>query len=184
MSDDTDVMPNGYRPPQSPAEDNAVALGLKISLAMLIADLVARRLFGFEAPTWSVVTAAYLATNPPIGSAGSALRKVAAMVVGLGLGAAGAYLGQAMSGLPSVHFFFVGLVGGWLATRSADYVFAAVVGAIVTFIGLNGNDPIHETLASTALMIVIGCTVGPATVYAIERARAWLHGRRHAERTA
>ena len=57
-----------HRSPESPEEDHWLSLGLKVSGAMLLGDLVAR-LCGFEDPTWSVITAALLATSPPFASA-------------------------------------------------------------------------------------------------------------------
>ena len=161
-----------YRPPQSPDRDAAWSLGLKMALAMLAADAVARGL-GFESPTWSVLTAAFLATSPPIASARAALNKLVAMVVGIGLGVAGAWAAMALEGIPSLHFAIVGLVAGFLGSRSPDYLFAAVVGTVITFVGSGGGDPLAEVVTQTACMIVIGCLIGPAAALAVERFRRW-----------
>ena len=171
--------PNAYRSPRSPADDHPLALALKIGLAMLLADAIARGL-GFESPTWSVLTAAFLATSPPIESARAAVKKVIAMAVGLTLGVLGAFAAKAMSGVPSIHFALVGAVTGLLGSRSPDYLFAAVVGTVVTFVGSGGSDPTIEVVTKTTCMILIGCLVGPAIVFAVERARRWWHARRPA----
>ena len=141
-----------------------------MGLAMLIADAVARA-SGFEQPTWSVLTAAFLATSPPIGSIKAALRKLVALAVGIALGAAGAYAATLMSGVPSLHFALVGLVAGFLGSRSPDYLFAAVVGTVITFVGSGGGDPLPEVVTTTACMVLIGCVVGPAVVWFVERVR-------------
>lgn len=167
----------GYTSPQSPDEDHPLALGLKIGLAMWVADLVARTL-GFDAPTWSVLTAAFLATSPPIASAKAALRKLVALAAGLALGVAGAFAAKAMSGVPSIHFAIIGLATGWLGSRSPDYLFAAVVATVVTFVGSGGGDPTVEVATRTVCMVLIGCVIGPAVVFAVERARRkWHDGR-------
>ena len=159
-----------YQAPQSPDQDTWLALGLKVGIAMILADMIARGV-GFASPTWSVLTAAFLATSPPIASAKAALKKMIAMAVGIGLGVAGAYAAQAMSGVPSLHFLLVGAVAGILGSRSPDYLFAAVVGTVVTFVGSGGGDPTAEVATRTVCMILIGCAVGPAVVFAVERLR-------------
>ena len=131
---------NGYTPPQSPEQDHPLALGIKVALAMWLADAIARTL-GFEQPTWSVLTAAFLATSPPLASLSAAKEKVIAMLVGIALGAIGAYAASLMSSVPSIHFALVGLVAGFMGTRSPEYLFAAVVGTVVTFVGTGGGDP-------------------------------------------
>ena len=161
-----------YQPPESPDQDSALSLGLKMALAMLVADAVARGL-GFDSPTWSVLTAAFLATSPPIASIHAAIKKLVAMAVGIALGAAGAWAAMAMSGIPSFHFAIVGLVGGFLGSRSPDYLFAAVVGTVITFVGSGGGDPLPEVVTQTACMIVIGCVIGPAAAWAVERVKRW-----------
>ena len=170
-------MANGYRPPASPDQDHPVALGLKVGIAMLIADSLAR-LLGFDSPTWSVLTAAFLATAPPFASAKAALRKVVALLVGIVLGVGGAFAAGALSGVPTLHFLLVGFVAGWLGSRSSDYLFAAVVGTVVTFVGSSGSDPTIEVAVRTICMVLIGCVVGPAVVAVVESVRAHLHGAR------
>ena len=160
----------GYTPPQKPEDDHFLSLGLKVAIAMLIADFVARRA-GFDAPTWSVLTAAFLATSPPIASAKAAGKKLVALAVGIALGAAGAYAAQLLESVPSVHFAIIGLVAGFLGSRSADYLFAAVVGTVITFIGSGGGDPLIEVVTQTTAMVLIGCAVGPAVVWVIERVK-------------
>ena len=168
----------GYQPPQSPEDDHWLSLGIKVAAAMLIANIVATR-SGFEDPTWTVLTAAFLATSPPIASAKAAGKKIVALFIGVALGAAGAYVAQSMSGVPSLHFALVGLVAGALGSRSADYLFAAVVGTVITFIGSGGGDPLPEVIATTTVMVLIGCAIGPVVVWVVERVkRAW-YERRH-----
>ena len=169
----------GYEPPSSPDEDSAFWLGLKVALAASIANFIAIR-SGFDAPTWSVLTASFLATNPPIASGRAALRKMVALAVGIALGLAGAFMASAMSGLPMLHIALVGLVAGALGSRSPDYLFAAVVGTVVTFVGSGGGNPPVEVAARTVVMVLIGCAVGPAVVWTVEKLRARLHERRHA----
>ena len=165
---------NGYEPPKSPDEDHWLWLGLKVAFAMLIANFIAIRL-GFEAPTWSVLTAAFLATSPPIASGKAALKKLVALAVGIVLGVAGALAADSLSGAPMLHIGLVGLVAGVLGSRSPDYLFAAVVGTVVTFVGSGGDDPTMEVAVRTVCMVLIGCAVGPAVVWVIERVREKMH---------
>ena len=167
----------GYEPPQSPDEDHWAWLGLKVALAMLVANFAASKA-GFDAPTWSVLTAAFLATNPPIASGHAALKKVVALAVGIALGVGGAFLASTMPGPPLLHIGVVGLVAGALGSRSPDYLFAAVVGTVVTFVGAGGGDPLAEVATKTVCMVLIGCAVGPAVAWAVEKVRAWHHERR------
>ena len=175
---DADAGSDGYQPPQSPEDDHPLVLGLKVAFAMLIADFVARSL-GFSQPTWTVLTAAFLATSPPVASAKAAGRKLVALGVGIVLGLVGAYAAGWLSAVPSLHFALVGFVAGWLGTRSADYLFAAVVGTVVTFVGSGGGDPTIEVATQTVCMVLIGCAIGPAVVWAIERVRRWHWRRTH-----
>ena len=165
-----------YEPPQSPDEDMWYWLGLKVACAMMLANFVALRL-GFEAPTWSVLTAAFLATSPPIASGKAAVKKLVALAVGIVLGVAGALMADAMSGVATLHIGLVGLVAGVLGSRSPDYLFAAVVGTVVTFVGSGGDDPTLEVAVRTVCMVLIGCAIGPAVVWVIERVREGMHKR-------
>ena len=169
-SSDTSAEDEGYHPPESPEQDHFLSLGLKVALAMLVADFVARRL-GFEAPTWSVLTAAFLATAPPVASAKAAGLKLVALAVGVALGTAGAFAASWLESVPSIHFAIVGFVAGALGSRSADYLFAAVVGTVITFIGSGGEDPLGEVVVRTTAMILIGCAVGPVVVWVVERVK-------------
>lgn len=175
--DNGETYEGGYTPPQSPEQDHPLALGIKVALAMWIADAVARSC-GFDQPTWTVLTAAFLATSPPLASASAAQQKVVAMFVGIVLGAIGAYSASLMSGVPSIHFALVGLVAGFMGSRSPEYLFAAVVGTVVTFVGTGGGDPLHEVVTTTICMILIGCVVGPLVVLGVEKVRAVMHERR------
>ena len=166
----------GYEPPASPDEDGALPLGIKMALGMTVAYVIALRI-GFEDPTWSVLTAAFLATNPPIDSARAAGRKVLAMVVGIAIGVAGAYAAKMMSSVPVLHIAAVGMVAGALGSRSPDYLFAAVVGTVVAFVGSGGGDPTYEVATRTICMILIGCVTGPLAVFAVEKLRAMRHER-------
>lgn len=175
-SDASDDEPR-YRPPASPDEDRPVWLAVKVATAMVLAQWLATSA-GFEQPTWSVLTAALLATSPPLSSAGAAGRKVLATFVGIALGAAGAYASQALASYIYVHVVIIGLVAGSLGTRSPDYLHAAVVGTVVTFLGASGSDPVAEVVFRTACMILIGCAVGPVAVHVVERIRRalWRRG--------
>ena len=180
-SDDADESDDdeGYRPPEKPEDESWYWLGAKVALSMLVADSVARSA-GFDSPTWSVLTAAFLATSPPIASAKAAGRKLVALAVGIALGAAGAWSADLLSGVPSLHFAIVGLVAGVLGSRSSDFLFAAVVGTVVTFVGSGGGDPLPEVVTTTACMVMIGCTIGPAVVWLVERVKRFLWRRKHA----
>lgn len=169
----------GYEPPETPQEDHPLSLAAKVGIAMVVADMIARGL-GFASPTWSVLTAAFLATSPPIASAKAAGRKIVAMLVGIALGLVGAYAASMMSSVPTIHFLLVGLVAGYLGTRSPDYLFAAVVGTVVTFVGSGGGDPTIEVAVHTVCMILIGCAVGPVVVWTIERIKRFWYERRTA----
>lgn len=170
-----------YQPPESPDQDTALWLGLKMACAMLLANFIALRL-GFESPTWSVLTAAFLATSPPIASGKAALKKLVALAVGIVLGVAGALAADTLSSVALLHLGVVGLVAGALGSRSPDYLFAAVVGTVVTFVGSAGGDPTMEVATRTVCMVLIGCAVGPAVVWVIERVRerlfkaGWIDG--------
>ena len=168
---------DAYHPPESAEDDHWLSLGAKVAIAMFLGDLVARA-SGFDDPTWSVISAAYLATSPPFASIGAVLRKLLALTVGIALGCGGAFLAEPLAGVPSLHFAVVGLIVGALATRSADYLFAAVVATIVTFVGARGGDPLPEVLTTTACMVIIGCAVGPGVVWSVERGRRLLAERR------
>ena len=169
----------GYRPPEKPEDETWYWLGAKVALSMVTADFVARSA-GFDSPTWSVLTAAFLATSPPIASAKAAARKLVALAVGIALGAGGAYLAELLSGVPSLHFALVGLVAGILGSRSSDFLFAAVVGTVVTFVGSGGGDPLPEVVTTTSCMVIIGCLIGPAVVWCVERVKRLLWRRKHA----
>ena len=110
----------------------------------------------------------------------AAARKVVALAVGIALGAAGAWAGDLLSGVPSLHFALVGLVAGALGSRSSDFLFAVVVGTVVTFVGSSGQDPLAEVVATTACLVLIGCLIGPAVVWCVERVKRALWKRRHA----
>ena len=170
---------HGYEPPQKPEQESWYWLGAKVGLSMVLADLVARNA-GFDSPTWSVLTAAFLATSPPIASAKAAGRKLVALAVGIALGAGGAYLAELLSGVPAIHFALVGIVAGILGSRSSDFLFAAVVGTVVTFVGAGGGDPLPEVVTTTACMVMIGCAIGPAVVWAVERVKRALWKRHRA----
>lgn len=161
-----------YHPPQSPDEDGALWLGLKVALAMLVADAVARSL-GFEERTWSVLTAAFLATSPPVAGVNAAFKKLVALAIGITLGALGAWSAIQMSGVTPLHFGAVGLVAGVLGSRSPDYLFAAVVGTVVTFVGSGGGGPLPEIVTATACTVIIGCLIGPMAAWAVERVKRW-----------
>ena len=174
-----------YEPPTSPDEDHPLSLVIKVAVAMVLAQWLATRA-GFESPTWSVLSAAFLATSPPVASAAAAGRKVLATLVGVALGAAGAYAAQAMEGAVLVHVGLVGVVVGLLGNRSPDYLFAAIVAMVVTFTGVGGDDPLAEVVVGTTCMILIGCAVGPPVVFVVERVKRALwrrrrrgHGARH-----
>ena len=170
---------DGYSPPQAPEDDTWYWLGAKVAVSMLLADLVARS-GGFDSPTWSVLTAAFLATSPPVASAKAAGKKLVALAVGVALGAAGAWSAELLSGVPALHFALIGMIAGILGSRSADYLFAAVVGTVVTFVGSGGGDPLPEVVTTTTCMVLIGCIVGPAVVWCMERIRRALHAGRRA----
>ena len=169
----------GYRPPATPGEDHPVPLALKVGLSMSLAHWLALAL-GFHTTTWSVLAAAYLATSPPFATPVAAAKKLVAAAIGIALGVAGAFAAEALRDLVVLHMGLVGAVAGVLATRSPDYLFAAVVGTIVTFAGSAGGDPLAEVAVRTASLILIGCAVGPAVVFAVERVRRALWHRRRA----
>ena len=161
---------DGDGTPDGPEQHHWLWLGVKMALAMYLADLAARAA-GFADPTLSVISAAFLATDGPLGSFRTAGRRVLALGVGLAVGTAGALAGDLLSGVPSLHFALLGLVVGALGSRSSDYLFAAVVGTVVTFVGAGGSDPLVEVVVATGCMVAIGCVVGPAVVWATERLR-------------
>ena len=167
----------GYVPPETPEQDSPLWLGLKIAAAMFLADLIASTI-GFEAPTWSIIVAAYLSTQPPLSSVGGAKEKLMAMVVGLALGTLFAWLHQFVPAQGvALTFGVIGFVAGALAVRSSNYVFAGVVATIVTFTAQTGEEPVLTEAVRAGCMIAIGCAVGPAVVWAVERLRAWRHAR-------
>ena len=174
---DADAAGDEYRPPGSPGEDHPVPLAIKVGLSMALAHWLAVAA-GFDTPTWSVLSAAYLATSPPFATPVAAAKKLLAAGIGIALGVAGAFAAQALEGSTLAHMALVGAVAGALATRSPDYLFAAVVGTIVTFVGASGGDPLAEVAVRTACMILIGCAAGPVVVFAVERVRRALWRRR------
>lgn len=169
---------DAYEPPPSPDEDHPLWLGAKVAVAMFLTDFLLSTLIGFDAPTFGIIVAAFLATQPPQSSIGSALRKFAGALVGAGLGIAGAYANQFVpTNGAAVTFAVIGLVAGILATRSADLVFAVVLATVITFGGQTGNETVLVEGVQAALMILAGCVIGPAVVWAVEKLRAWLHHR-------
>jgi len=169
--------PERYHPPESAEDDHWLSLGVKVATAMFLADLVSRA-SGFDEPTWAVISAAYIATSPPFASLQAVIKKIVALAVGIALGFAGAYLATLLTGIPSLHFLLVGLITGALATRSADYLFAAVVATIVTFAGAGGGDPLPEVLVTTSCQVLIGCAVAPVVVWCVERVKRLASERR------
>lgn len=166
-----------YVPPRSPEDDHPLWLALKVGLSMFLADLIASTI-GFQAPTWSIILAAYLSTQPPQSSAGAAGRKLLAMVGGVALGVGSGYVHQFVPNQGvALTFAGLGLIAGVLATRSADYVFAAVVATVITFVAQTGEETVLVEGLRAAAMIVIGCLVAPAVVWSVERVRAWRHER-------
>lgn len=124
---------------------------------MFLADLIARRLFGFGSPTWSVLVAAFLSTSPPMGSLSAAGKTVIATLIGIAMGVACAYLSVVTPGVPTLQFAVVGAIGGLLATRSPDHPFAAVVATVVAFVASGGGGPTIEVATEMVCMILIGC---------------------------
>ena len=168
----------GYEPPQNPTDDHPGWLATKIAVAAFLADFIASTLIGFPSPTWSIILATYLACQPPESGAASAGRKLLAMMVGVVLGVAGAWANQFVpNGASAATFLVIGIVGGTLAARSADYVFAAVVATVITFSAQSGEELVIVEALQAAIMIVVGCIVGPTVVFLVERFRAWRHGR-------
>ncbi|WP_308915673.1 hypothetical protein [Jannaschia sp. LMIT008] len=167
-----------YAPPQSPEEDHPLWLAIKIGTAMFLADLVCSNLIGFSSPTWSIILAAYLSVQPPIAGRASAGRRLLAMLLGLSLGVAGAYANQFVpNGASAATFAVIGLVGGYMASKGADYLFAAVVATVITFVGQSGEETVFVEAMQAGIMILVGCIVGPGTAWTVERLRGWLHDR-------
>ena len=73
----------------------------------------------------------------------------------------------------------MGVAVGLLGNRSPDYLFGAVVAMVITFTGAGGDDPLAEVVVSTTCMVLIGCAVGPAVVFVVERVKRSLWRRRH-----
>lgn len=166
-----------YHPPAQPEEDHPLWLALKIGLSMFLADLICS-LIGFAAPTFAIITAAFLSVQPPQQSVGSAARKLVAVLVGASLGVAAAY---GHSFLPAngiaATFAVIGLVGALLANRSSDYLFAVVVATVITFSAQSGEETVLVEALQGAATILIGCVVAPSVVWGVERLRAWRHER-------
>lgn len=169
-----------YEPPESPVDDHPLWLGAKIATAMFLADILLSTVVGFQSPTWGILVAAFLATEPPQSSHSAALKKFAAAALGAVLGVAGAYANQFVPGNgAALTFAVIGLIGGILASRSADLIFAVVVGTVITFVGQTGNETVFVEAMQAALMILAGCVIGPSVVWAVEKLRAWLWQRKH-----
>lgn len=159
------------RPPDGPEDQHPLWLGAKIATAMFLAHAICT-LIGFETPTWGVIVAAYLATQAPWSGIESAKQRALATAVGLALGVAGAWGNQFVpEGFALVTFVAVGLVAGWMASRDATYLFAAVVATVITLTAQTGNETVLVEALRAAMMIAIGCAVGPAVVWAFETAR-------------
>ena len=164
----------GYSAPTSPEEDHPLWLGGKIAAAMFLADAICS-VIGFESPTWSILVAAFLATQPPQQAQSNALKRVVATGLGLVLGVVGAWANQFVpTGAAAVTFVGIGLVCGWVATRDAAYLFTVVVATVITFTAQTGNETVLVEALRAALMIGIGCIVGPTVVWAVESLRARL----------
>lgn len=169
-----------YVPPQSPEEDHPLWLGGKIALAMVLTHLLCAWI-GLTRPTFGVITAAFTATQPPDSSLSSAGQRLAATAAGVALGVGGAYANQFVPAGPwsaVATFAVIGLVAGLLATRSSTMIFTVVVAVVITLTAQDGNETVLAEAMQAAIMIGVGCIVGPAVVWAVEHGRGRLHIRR------
>ena len=146
------------------------ALSLKVGAAMTIADLAAR-LLGLPASDLAVITAAFVAAQPPATSIGTALRRWAAAMLGVALGVAAGWAVRATGAPPPLAPLAIGLVAGALSVRSTDYLHAAVVGIVVSFAVEATDRGVPAIAWEKGLAVSIGCLAAPLVVLAIGRAR-------------
>ena len=150
------------------------ALSLKVGLAMAMADMVAR-LVGVPAADLAVITAAFIAAQPPASSIGKALRRWVSALLGVALGLVAGWAVRA-GALPTLAPLLIGLIAGGLSARSTDYLHAAVVGIVVAFTIEAGERGLLPVAGEKALAVTIGCAVAPLVVLLVDRLRGRSEG--------
>lgn len=158
--------------PDGPEDDRAPWLAAKLGIAMALA-YVAARLVGFEAPTWSVISAGFVAVEPPKGALKTAAQRVLAMGFGVALGIAAAYASEPLgtAGRTAVIAALGGAVA-LLVTRSSGLMFALVIAAVVAFAAPPAEETIPVEALRIAAMSLIGVLAAPPVVWAVEALRA------------
>ena len=170
LSEDWDA---GHRPLTAPRDHPAWLMGLRLAIAVGLAGLLARWA-GYSAPSWAIITAAYLAVNPPAESLRAALGDLLATAIGIALGLAGAWAWSTGEAVPIWHFMGIAFVAGLLATRNAAFIYTIVVGTVVAFSAGGGGDGAWTTALDSAAQIAIASVTAPAVVWTLEFLRAKL----------
>ena len=168
LSEDTE---HGHRPLGAPGDHPAWLMGLRLALAVGASALVAR-LLGYGTPSWAIITAAYIATNPPAESLRTALSDLAAAVLGILFGLAAAWTFPAGEAVPVWHFVLIAFVGGACATRHPAFVYTVVVGTVVAFSAGEGAETPIEVALDCAALILIAVVLAPGVVWALEWVRS------------
>ena len=153
---------------RDPADEPFWLVAVKVGVAMALADALAR-LAGFSSPSVATISTIFIAGQPPGKSIGKGLRRWFAALSGVAVGAGAAYAIARVSAPPTVAFLVIGALAGALRPRSVDYLYAAVIGAVVALTVQAGNDPVVEIAIEQAIQVTIGCAVAPVVVLVVER---------------
>ena len=153
---------------RDPAAEPWWLMALKVGIAMALADFAAR-LAGFSSPSVATISTVFIAAQPPAKSIGKGLRRWFAALGGVVVGTLAAFAIAFAGAPPTAAFLFVGLVAGALRPRSIDYLYAAVIGAVVALKVQSGGDPVLEIAVAEAIQVTIGCAVAPLVVLVLDR---------------
>ena len=159
---------------RDPANEPFWLMALKVGVAMALADALAR-LAGFESPSVATISTIFIAGQPPAKSIGKGLRRWLAALGGVAIGTVVAAALAAYALPPTLAFLVIGALAGALRPRSVDYLYAAVIGAVVALTVQAGSDPVGEIALAQAIQVTIGCAVAPIVVLIADR--LWSGGR-------
>lgn len=154
---------------RDPSNEPWWLMALKVGLAMALADFAARSA-GFSNPSVATISTVFIAAQPPAKSIGKGLRRWLAALSGVAVGTLAAYAVARASLVPTWAFLLVGLAAGALRPRSIDYLYAAVIGAVVALEVQSGSDPVLEIALAQAIQVTIGCAIAPIVVLVLDRA--------------
>ncbi|MBM2574732.1 FUSC family protein [Jannaschia sp. Os4] len=171
MTDDARPAPERAAP-DGPEDDHPAWLAMKLGGAMALAYAVAR-LVGFEEPTWSVISAGFVAVEPPVDALRTARQRIVAMAIGVAIGVAAAYAsGHLGIAGRAALMAVVGAAVAFVVNKASGLMFALVIAAVVAFAAPTAEETIPVEALRIAAMSLIGVLAAPLVVWAVEAARA------------